>query len=86
MTEALLVRTDSGGETTDAEAERLELTTGGTLLEKLAPPYGGLTADDELGLLLETSEEPVIMGVETAGDDPGLPVLDVESPGVVLDP
>lgn len=46
-----------------------------------------MTADDELGFLLETeSEEPVITGVEIAGDDPGLPVADTGCPGVVLDP
>ena len=46
-----------------------------------------MTADDELGLLLETpGEELVIMGVEIAGDDPGLPVIDIDCPDVVLDP
>ena len=85
--EETLVRIDQDGETTGAEAERLELTTGGTPLEELLPPYGGLTADDELGFLLDTpAEELVIMGVESAGDDPGLPVTDIDCPGVVLDP
>jgi len=85
--EPLLERIESEGETTGAETETLELTTGGTPLEELLPPYGGLTADDELGLLLETPrEELVIMGVEIAGDDPGLPVIDTDCPDVVLDP
>jgi len=85
--EALLERTESDGETTGAETERLELITGGTPLEELLPPYGGLTADDEPGFLLEVpSEELVIMGVESAGDDPGLPVIDIDRPDVVLDP
>jgi hypothetical protein len=56
-------------------------------LEELPPPYGELTADDEPGLLFETpSEELVIIGVEIAGDDPGLPVTDTDCPWVVLDP
>ena len=85
--EALLERTESDGETAGAETETLELITGGTPLEELLPPYGGLTADDELELLLETpSEELVIMGVEIVGDDPGLPVIDIDCPDVVLDP
>lgn len=85
--EETLVRIDREGELTGAEPERLELITGGTPLEELLLPYGGLTADDELGLLLETpSEELVIMGVEIAGDEPGLPVTDIDCPGVVLDP
>lgn len=84
---ALLVRDDRDGETTGAEAERLDLDIGSTPLEELVPPYGGLTADDELGLLLETgSEELVITGVEISGDDPGLPVTDTDCPGVVLGP
>ena len=83
----MLVRTDSDGETAGAEPERLELIAGGMPLEELLPPYGGLTAEDELGFLLETpGEELVIMGVEIAGDDPGLPVADTDCPGVVLDP
>jgi len=46
-----------------------------------------LTADDELGFLLETpSEGLVMMGVEIAGDDPGLPVIDMDCPSMVLDP
>lgn len=85
--EELLVRIDRDGETTGTEAERLELGTGSTPLDELVPPYGGLMADEELGFLLETpGEELVIMGVETAGDDPGLPVIDIDCPGVVLDP
>lgn len=85
--EELLVRIDKDGETTDIEAARLELGTGSTPLEELLPPYGGLTADDELGSLLETpGEELVIVGVEIAGDDPGLPVIDMDCSSVVLDP
>lgn len=85
--EETLVRIDRDGETTGAEPERLELITGVTPLEELLLPYGGLTADDELGLLLEApGEELVIMGVEIAGDEPGLPVADTDCPGVVLDP
>ena len=73
--EALLVRTDCDGETTGTEAETPE---------ELLPPYGGLTADDEPG---ETpGEELVIIGVEIAGDDPGLPVTDTDCPSVVLVP
>ena len=76
--EELLVRIDKDGETTGTEAE---------ILEELPPPYGGLTADDEPGFPLETPrEELVIMGVEIAGDDPGLPVTDTDCPGVVLVP
>ena len=82
-----LVRIDTDGEPTGTEPERLELSTGSTPLEELLPPDGGFTADDELGFLLETpSEELVIMGVEIAGDDPGLPVMDIDCPIVVLDP
>lgn len=81
------MRIDKDGETTDIEAARLELGTGSTPLEELLPPYGGFTADDELGFLLETpGEELVIIGVEIAGDDPGLPVIDIDCPSVVLDP
>lgn len=76
--EALLVRADCDGEATGTEADTLE---------ELSPPYGGLTADDEPGLLLETpGEELVIMGVEIAGEDPGLPVTETDCPGVVLVP
>ena len=32
------------------------------------------------------SELPVIIGVDIAGDDPGLPVIDILCPGVVLEP
>jgi hypothetical protein len=75
---ALLVRADNDGETTGTEAE---------ILRELPPPYGGLTADDEPGLLLETpSEELVIMGVEIAGDDPGFPVTETDCPELVLVP
>lgn len=85
--EELLVRIDRDGETTGTEAERLELGTGSTPLDELLPPYGGLTADEELGFLLEPpGEELVIIGVEIAGDDPGLPVTDIDCPDVVLDP
>lgn len=85
--EETLVRIDKDGETTGTEAETLELITGGTPLEELLLPYGGLTADDELGFLLDTpGEELVIIGVEIAGDEPGLPVTDIVWPGVVLDP
>jgi hypothetical protein len=46
-----------------------------------------LTADDEPGFPLETpGEELVIMGVEIAGEDPGLPVTEIDCPGVVLVP
>jgi hypothetical protein len=76
--EALLVRTDCDGETIGTEAE---------IPEELLPPYGGLTADDEPGFPLETpGEELVIMGVEIAGEDPGLPVTETDCPGVVLVP
>lgn len=85
--DATLVRIERDGETTGTEAERLELIAGGMPLEELLPPYGGLTADDEFGFLLDTpAKELVIMGVEIAGDDPGLPVTDTDCPSVVLDP
>ena len=85
--EETLVRIDKEGGTTGTEAERLELTTGGTPLDELLSAYGGLTADEELGFLLEPpGEELVIIGVEIVGDDPGLPVTDIDCPDVVLDP
>ena len=81
------MRIDKEGGTTGTEAERLELIAGGMPLEELLPSYGGLTADDELGFLLDTpATELVIMGVEITGDDPGLPVTDTDCPRVVLDP
>ena len=82
-----LVGIDRDRESTGTEAERLELGAGSTPLDELLPPYGELTADDELGFLLETSSaELVIVGIEISGDDPGLPVTDIDCPDVVLGP
>jgi hypothetical protein len=46
-----------------------------------------LRAGDEAEFVREApSELPVIMGVDKAGDEPGLPVIDENWAGMVLDP
>lgn len=46
----------------------------------------GLTTEDEPELTLEAPGGLLVeMGVEIAGEDPGLPVCDVDKPDVVLE-
>jgi len=46
-----------------------------------------LIGGDEAEFVFEApSELLVIIGVDKAGDDPGLPVIDEYCPGMVLDP
>jgi hypothetical protein len=83
--DAVTLLTDKDDEAMGTEAERLELAPGSTLAVELSP-CGGLTSEDEPETTLEAPTGLlVIMGVDIAGEDPGLPVPDVFGPGIVLE-